>query len=118
GMHEAEQHPDRGGLARAVRAQESVHAAWRHGEVDAIHRELTAAEPHREAARGNRRAGPLLIGGLGVRLGHLTLAASAYSTDGVTAPARISPLLVSSTDSRLVRSRRPEPHEPCTGFIA
>src|SRR6185437_9378741 len=45
-------------------------------------------------------------------------AASAYSVSGVTAPASTVPLLVTSTDSRLVVSSRPLPHEPCTGLAA
>src|SRR5580704_4142820 len=45
-------------------------------------------------------------------------ATSANSTCGVTAPARIWPLVVISTDSTFVCSRRPLPHWPCTGVVA
>ncbi len=89
GVHQAEQHPDRRGLAGAVRPEEPVHAARRNREVDVIDGELPAAEPHGEATRGDGQASlgpgwlarrsrvPLVLGGLGVCQRHLTLAASA-----------------------------------------
>src|SRR5215469_2035600 len=50
---------------------------------------------------------------------HFTgIAASAYSTDGVTAPTRIRPLLVKSTENRAVFSNLPLPQLPCTGVLA
>jgi hypothetical protein len=41
---EAEQQPDRGGLAGAVRAQEAVDRAVGHGEVDGVDGDLAGAE--------------------------------------------------------------------------
>src|SRR6266851_3920556 len=125
GVHQAEQHPDRSRLARAVRPEEAVDAAVRYRQVDVVDSELSAAETHREPGRRDGQASLGLSGyqwhwlgrsWLGQR--HLTFAASAYSTAGVTAPASSSPLLVTSTESRLVRSSRPDPHEPCTGVAA
>ena len=39
GLDDAEQHPQRGGLARAVRAEDAVDRALGHREVDAVDRE-------------------------------------------------------------------------------
>jgi hypothetical protein len=54
GVQQAEQHPDRGGLARPVRAEEAVHRPVGHLQVDAVDRHLFAeragqpAGAHRE----------------------------------------------------------------------
>ena len=41
--------------------------------------------------------------------------AAAYSTLGCTAPTKVRPLSVISTETRLVRSSRPRPQAPLTG---
>ncbi len=53
---EAEEHPDRGRLARAVRPEESEHRALRHHEVEAVDGEL-GTETLREAVRLDRQVG-------------------------------------------------------------
>jgi hypothetical protein len=58
GPDQPEQHPDRGGLAGAVRAEESVHRATRDRQVDGFHRDL-AAEPLRQVLRLDREIGHL-----------------------------------------------------------
>jgi hypothetical protein len=50
GVYEAEQHPDQGGLARAVRAEKAVPIAGPDLEVDVVDREH-AAEPLGEPSR-------------------------------------------------------------------
>ena len=48
GPGQAEQHPDRGGLARAVGPEEAVHAAGRHGEVEVVDGDHPAPSPGAE----------------------------------------------------------------------
>jgi len=43
-LHQAEQHPDGGGLARPVRAEEAVDRAARDGQADAVNGDLSAAK--------------------------------------------------------------------------
>src|SRR5207302_4094319 len=92
-------HPDRGGLARAVRAEEAVHRAGRHGQVDVIHGQLAATEPLGQPAGRDRGQ---------------WCAAAANNTLGWTAPMNVRPSLVISTDTRLVRISWPLPQLPCT----
>src|SRR5215472_9616702 len=71
-VDQAEQHPDGGGLARPVRAEEAVDRTGRDGQGESVHRELAAAEPLGQPAGGDRRAGrPGLAGraGTGARAG-------------------------------------------------
>src|SRR5262249_20688664 len=127
-VDQAEQHPDGGGLAGSVGTEETVDRSARHRHVQPVHRELPTAEPlgqpvrgHGQAGRGHRRRG-----GVTRRVGrgylqpgtHLTWAAAAYSTDGVTAPISTCPLEVISRDPRLVRTRLPLPQAPCPGCAA
>src|SRR3984957_965697 len=121
GVGQAEQHPDRGGLAGAVRAEEAVDTATGHVQVHRVHGELAAAESLGQRDGGDRGAGrPVSGAGLHRDLvrrygrAHFPRAASWYSTAGVTAPRYTWPLPVISTDSRLVCSSRPLPQEPCT----
>src|SRR5579863_6600992 len=48
---------------------------------------------------------------------HLTWAASAYRTDGVTAPISTCPFVM-SMETRAVCSSLPLPQAPCTGWAA
>ena len=72
---QAEQHPDRGGLARPVRPEEAVDRPERDGQVDVVDRELTTAEPLGQPAGRDR-------GQCG------WAAAAAYRTLGWTAPTK------------------------------
>src|SRR5215468_3180135 len=131
-VDQAEQHPDRGGLSGPVRPEEPIHRSARDGQGEVVHRELAAAEPLGQPARGDRRAGwggraglagrrgrgtgPSFSCGAGIGPGvsgaHLSCAAALYSTDGATAPIRTWPLLVISIETRLVRTSLPVPQAP------
>src|SRR5579875_848673 len=144
GVGQAEQHPDRGRLARAVRAEAAVDAAARYGQVDVVHGHLAAAEPLGQARRGygqarriggrggpgghagpggcSRRGRPDFrhLAGLGAEAGGwwgwlAACGASCSMTFGVTGPASIRPLSRMRTDITLVLSSLPLPQEPLTG---
>src|ERR1700689_5195495 len=68
-LDQAEQHPDGGGLARPVRAEEAVDGAVRDGEVDGVHRELAAAEALAQPAARDRRLRPASARAAGPRAG-------------------------------------------------
>src|SRR5262245_21090496 len=124
-VDQAEQHPDGRGLAGSVGTEETVDRSARHCHVQPVHRELATAEPLGQPVRGHGHAGRghRQRGGVTRRVGrgylqpgtHLTWAAAAYSTDGVTAPISTCPFEVISTETRLVRSSLPLPQAPCTG---
>src|SRR5690606_22070652 len=122
GGDEAEQHPDRGGLARDVRPEEAVDGAARDDQVERVHGHLPAAEALGQPGRhdggvggGRGRPGGRPRFACGGR--HWTPAAFVISS-GVTAPTSSRPSSVSRMVRSFVLSSLPEPHSPLTGVAA
>src|SRR5450830_859150 len=107
---QAEQQPDRCGLARAVRAEEPVHRAGGHRQVDGVHRHLAGPEPFGQSARADRKIGH----GCATWPCATWSAATSCRRSPSTAPAKRRPSSVSSTENSRVVRRRPDPHEPLT----
>src|SRR5665811_2073368 len=103
-----EQHPDRRGLAEAVRAEEPIDPPAWHQHVDGVDRDLLM-EPLGQPMRGNREITQIL----GHSLGHLA-ARAAYRPSGVTAPTTSRPSSVSSAENTAPANRCPEPRLPET----
>ena len=112
GRDQAEQHPDRGGLARPVRPEEAVHAAVRDRQVDAVDGDLAAAEPLGQPAGRDRRTRPPPPPRRAAAAGASTAVIGPRPRTAApagTAPAISRPSSVSSTDTSVEVSSRPLP---------
>ena len=106
GPDQAEQHPDRGGLAGAVGAEEPVDGAVGNGEVDRVDGDLAGAEPFRERGAFNGEVAVWAVA-------HLpAVDAVATSCVPLTEPMKTRPSLVRSTENSAVCSSLPLPKPP------